>query len=343
MRQRSVSQLVIAALILAAACPVVAYGQAFTPPKGEGSVTFLAQDTLVRHHYFTTTEVDRGHIRLQSFVWDVNYGVTDKLAIGVAMPYVRAKYYGTAPHPALPGAKFLDDERYHGSAQDLRFDVRYNLTRDRVVLTPYVAVIVPTHDYVFLAHSAVGRQLREVQVGVYAARLLDPLLPNAFVQVRYAHGIPERTLNIRPNRSNLDLEVGYFVNESLRVFAMGMGQITHRGIDTPPPGGSSLANPLFVHHDQIGRENALKIGAGAALTLTDRVDVFASALKTVDGRNGHSFAYNITTGVTVSFGGRRRAPTAAPSAGQLESEVCHLVPATDKENSLAKCVCIKGS
>jgi hypothetical protein len=123
---------------------------------------------------------------------------------------------------------------------------------------------------------------------------------------------------------------------------MGMGQITHHGFDTPPPGGATLANPLFVHHDQIGRENAIKIGAGAAFSVNDRVDVFASALKTVDGRNGHSFAYNLTTGVTVSFGGKRRSPTAAPSAADLESGVCHLDP-NAKEDALAKCICIKGS
>jgi hypothetical protein len=87
----------------------------------------------------------------------------------------------------------------------------------------------------------------------------------------------------------------------------------------------------------------VKVGAGAALTLTDRVDVFASAVKTVSGRNGHAFAYNISTGVTFSFGKRARSTTTAPSAAELESGVCHADPEAEKENALAKCICIKGS
>ena len=340
-----------AAALLLLSWPVAAQAQAFTPPKGEGSVSVSLQNTLVKKHYFGLNPVDRGEIRLQAVVADFSYGITDKLAVGVSLPWIRARYTGSAPHPALPDVAFLDDGKYHSGMQDIRVDVRYNLTRDVVVITPYASVSIPSNDYQFFAHAAVGRQLKEVQFGVFVARLLDPVLPGAFVQTRFGVGVPEQTLGYRPVRSNLDFEVGYFVNDSFRVFALAMGQLTHDGIDIPPPGGSVVTNPLFVHHDQIGRENALKLGAGAALTINDRIDVFASAIKTVSARNGHAFAYNVQTGITYSFGRRGGASKAAPTAADAGSTAaCHADHANHadhdhdaKEKTLARCVCIKGS
>jgi hypothetical protein len=323
--------------------PVSAHAQAFTPPKGEGSVTVSVQNTLVKKHYFGLNPVDRGEIRLQAVVADLSYGITDKLAVGVGLPWIRAKYTGTAPHPGLPDLAFLDDGKYHSGMQDVRFDVRYNLTRDVVVITPYASVSIPSNDYQYFAHAAVGRQLKEVQFGVFVARLLDPLLPGVFVQTRFGVGVPEQTLGYRPVHSNLDFEAGYFVNESFRVFALGMGQLTHDGIDIPPPGGGAITNPLFVHHDQIGRENALKFGAGAALTINDRIDIFATAIKTVSARNGHAFAYNVQTGVTLSFGKRGGASKAAPTAADAASTGADPADNNAEKTSLARCVCIKGS
>src|SRR5512134_3102789 len=99
---RSIRFRVISAALLVL-IPALAHAQAFTPPKGEGAVTLSFQDTLVKRHYFGTTAVDRGEIRLQALLLDVGYGITDKLAIGVALPWIRAQYTGAAPHPELPG------------------------------------------------------------------------------------------------------------------------------------------------------------------------------------------------------------------------------------------------
>jgi hypothetical protein len=122
-----------------------------------------------------------------------------------------------------------------------------------------------------------------------------------------------------------------------------MGQLTHDGIDIPPPGGGAITNPLFVHHDQIGRENALKFGAGAALTINDRIDIFATAIKTVSARNGHAFAYNVQTGLTLSFGRRGGASKAAPTAADAASTGANPADNNAEKTSLARCVCIKGS
>ncbi|MBI1875545.1 MAG: hypothetical protein HYS05_16895 [Acidobacteria bacterium] len=45
-------------------------------------------------------------------------------------------------------------------------------------------------------------------------------MPGTFVQARYSYTFVERVIDIAHNRSNLDVEVGYFVNPSFRVFAL---------------------------------------------------------------------------------------------------------------------------
>src|SRR5207245_3534701 len=91
--------------------------------------------------------------------------------------------------------------------------------------------IPPSYAHRDYAPAAPRRHLREVQIETYVAKLLDPIVPGAFIQARLSYGFTQRVLDIGHNRSNADLEVGYFVNRTFRVFALGTGQLTHGGID----------------------------------------------------------------------------------------------------------------
>src|SRR5262245_54651016 len=123
MRHRiSSSTTAAAAALLLLSLPAVALAQAFTPPKGEGSVTVSFQDTLVKKQYFGPNPVDRGKIRMQAVGLDASYGLTDKLAIGLSLPWIRGQYTGANPHPGVPGTKSLDDGQYHSAWQDIRMD-----------------------------------------------------------------------------------------------------------------------------------------------------------------------------------------------------------------------------
>ena len=50
---------------------------------------------------------------------------------------------------------------------------RFLPARFKAVLFTFAGTIMPSHDYIYYAHSAVGRDLRELQVGAYWAKLLD--------------------------------------------------------------------------------------------------------------------------------------------------------------------------
>ena len=339
---RCATAVVTLTLLGASAGPAAA--QAWVPAKGEGAVAVAFQNMSVKDHILTTTRVDVGHIDTYVMLTDFTYGLTDRIAVDVSIPFVSSRYTGTRPHPTA-----LDDGRYHSTFTDLRFSMRYNLVRGGAVITPYIGTIVPSHDYEFYAHSAPGEQLRELQVGAYAATLFDRGLPGTFVSGRFAYGFTEKVLDISHNRSMADLEVGYFFTPSFRAFATAAGQYTHGGIDVPPVGGlAALPAALRPVHDQIDRAHAFKLGAGGAYSINDSVDVFASFMRTVTGRNEHALNRAITVGTSVSFTRRRQAadavtataPGSATAAKQAQTERA-ANETTTSTRSLVRCICQK--
>jgi hypothetical protein len=300
--------------------PLAVSAQAFLPSQGEGSVSVLYQNTLVDRHVFADgSRVDAGQIKADGMLVDLTYGITDRAAISISVPVMAAKYTGTRPH----AGSLVDDGRYHSALQDFRFDFRYNVFKGAAAVTPFVSTILPSHDYPYYGHGSIGRDLKELQVGVAAARVLDPIVPGAFVQARYAYGFTEAPLAVHHNRSMLDVEFGYFVNPRVRAFALATGQVTHGGIELTRQFPFDLTPDEFLHHDQISRVNLLDAGAGAQMSLTPSTDVFVSVLHTLTGINGHALTYSLTAGATWSF----RAGTLGRPHAALRKCVCEKVSA----------------
>jgi hypothetical protein len=328
--------ILMAVATLALATASVAGAQAFVPPKGEGSVSILFQDVAVKNHYYGTTPVDNGRIQTDIALFDVTYGLTDKVAVSVGIPWVATKYTGTAGHPLVDdsgskpvfyGLNPLDDGSYHQTWQDLRFNLRYNVTRKNFWLTPFVGSVMPSHNYDYFAHAAPGTHLNEFQFGVSAAKLLDSLVPGLLVQGTVGYALTGQVVGFNPNRATMDLEVGYFVTPKLRVLGLTTGQYVRDGIDMVPNAKVNLPAIFYEHHDQITRDNFLNLGMGAAYSLNERMDLYGSLVHTVAKRNGHAVDYGVTVGVTWSF-----------STGRSNDRMI-----ASSERSLTKCVCEKGT
>ena len=315
-----------------------ACAQAFVPAQGEGSVSLLFQDQFFRYHYSLAGPSDAGQIYSRSMLVDLTYGVTDKVAVNISLPWIATRYEGTKPHPLDPlnpaaGINPLDDGTWHSTAQDFRFDLRYNVTRNLgnkgIVLTPFVGSIVPSHGYGYFSHAAFGRGLHELQIGTSVAKLFERGIPGLLIQGTYAYGFTQQVVDISHNRSIASLEAAYFATPKLRLLALSSGQRTHGGLDySAPPSLATLGPTLFQHHDQIDRVNMLAVGGGASYSLTDSLDLYGSLMHTVSQRNGHGMARGLTMGLSWSFTTARGRRHAA---------------ATLAENSLARCLCEKGT
>ena len=317
-------------LAVLAGVPSLMHAQAWVNPQDQGTVTLLYQYGFDRYHAMSRGEpVDRGQTSLQAVMLDVDYSLTDQLAIRMSLPFIEGKYIGTQPHLLVRGqpqtAVELDDGNYHGGLQDFRFDVRYNVSRKKLMVTPFFTAIVPSHAYATLGHGAIGTGQREYRLGVNFGRQLGPWLPKAFVQGRYAFGMVQEVDHIALKRSYLESQLGYLVSHRLSVQGSMVATHSHNGIDFinglfP----NNLPEDQYLNHDRISRVNLLDVGASATYSVTRKTNLFVGWGRSITGTNTHLRAIVLTVGVTQNFTGRSRQEKASvlPSGESKKALVC---------------------
>jgi predicted porin len=302
---RSASILLLSG-VLAVCCAPPALAQAWLPPKGEASFSLGYGNVFVNRHYLGTAdnpgdnvESDYGHIRSQSFGMGFTYGVTNRFAVSLGLPFIVTKYYGTAGQNFFPHTIPIDDGDYHGTFQDYRFALAYQAFNGPLAVTPFVAAVIPSHGYTTFAHAAPGRDLREYLLGASVGGRLDPLLTDSYFEATYSYAFVERLMNIHHDRSDASLELGYFLTPSLAMRVIGTGHYTHGGVAFQSP--QTTPPDLFPIHDQIDKSSAINVGTGLSYTLSGSTTLYASYLTQVQGRGGHKINDALGFGVSYSF------------------------------------------
>lgn len=314
--------------------PGLGRAQAWLNASGEGTVSLLYQYGLDRYHAMSQGEaVDRGHTTFQAAMLDLDYSLTDRLAVRIGIPFIEGRYNGSQPHLLVRGQPAtvvdLDDGRYHGAMQDVRFDVRYNISRKVLMVSPFFQVSIPSHDYPTFGHTAIGTDQREFRGGVNVGRQLYPFLPKAYVQGRYAFGILEKVANIAPKRSYAEFQFGYVVGRHFSFQGSTVWMHSYNGIDfinaTFP---ADLSLDQYANHDRISRLNLLDVGASASYSIHRKTNLFVGWGRSINGTNTHLRAVVVTVGVTRTFTTRSR------------EEKASVLPAGESKNALV-CTCAK--
>jgi hypothetical protein len=282
------------ALVLQFGLIMSVQAQAWLPPKGDGQIAVTYQNIYVRDHFnYEGKRFDSGPIRTNTVVTTFEYGLTNKLALDAELTHVSSKYegfVGLVPHGPV------DTGFYHPAFQDVRVGVRYNILNGPIVVTPFVATIIPTHHYETRGHSAVGRRLHELQVGVNLGRDLEGIIPKTYVQGRYFYSIVEGVEQFNLNRSNADWEFGYFASDRLSLRFTGAWQKTYDGVRIRLD-----ANLPHYHdiHDQAAKSNFIRVGGGFSFSLTKSFDLNGDFGNTAAGSNTHA-----ARGISVGFSWR---------------------------------------
>ena len=290
------------------AVPISGFAQAWLSPKHTGTISLSYQ-----YHYIDThaiegrwlkefAGVDLGRIRSHAAVVNADYSLTDKLAFSVTLPFIGANYEGED----LSHDLHTDAGSYHPSFQDLGLEVRYNVLKSHLMVTPFIGYGLPTHPYEYFAHAAIGRRLTSLQLGTYVGRRLDPLLPDAFLQGHYSYEFVQRIRGINLNRSNIDLQFGYFLTSSFTAFGLVIGTLSHGGVSPyiiyDKDTGEIIDQDLYPQHDRIEIVRTWNVGGGAAYSINDSWQAYFTIFHTAYMRNGHPLKHQISTGVTWSFG-----------------------------------------
>jgi hypothetical protein len=298
-RRYSLQQIVALLTLLS---PVVASAQAWLPDKGGFNTTFIFNDVLNKDHWFPNGDtVDVGHSRSQTYALLANYGVTDRITVSGTLPYVITKFMGPQlSHGGLPGFD-VDDGDEHGALTDLRVGLHYQLLERPFALAPFVAYVIPLSSYYTRGHAAQGRHLEELILGFSAGKSLDPWVPRSYAQLRFSYAFVEELQNVSHDRTNLNLELGTFINSRWNVSLYGAWQWTQGGIEVPVP----PTNPYFLHHDQLSEDEFFNAGIGTGYALTPEITAFVIYMHGFSGKNGHRMNQGLTLG--FSYGYRPRA------------------------------------
>lgn len=306
----------------------VATAQAFLPPTGEGNVTVTYQNAHARGHLDLNGDRMSGEsgtdpTQTHSITLGVEFGLNDRLAMNLSIPFIQSKYGGSDPHVVrgVGPVQEWDNGTYHGTFQDFQAGVRVNIVSRPLAITSFVEAIIPSHHYPSTAHAAPGKDLRAVVVGGALGGFLDTVLPGMFFQAQLSYAVAQEVLDIRPNRCRVDSEVGYFITPRLAVRFLQSYQVTHNGLDLIAFSAPMTVVEVHGHpeievtgeyrrnHDRLQRSNFLNLGGGINFSVNESLDVFAAAAKTVWGESIHPLR-GVSVGVNMHFRTRRAAPQA---------------------------------
>jgi hypothetical protein len=303
---------------LAIIWPHTAAGQAWGLPAHTGEVTFVGQEIdHVGRMFDDGSRVPVGKAVNLGLDVEVDYAFTDRWSISTSLPFVVSKY--TDPNPPPPFLPFpaVDSCRcWRSEFADFGLTSRHTVidVNRTFVLTPFVAVGIPSHRYDYVGEAVVGRRLTELRVGADAGQRLDKLLPGVSLQADYEYTVVRRVLDIPNNRSNGSASGSIALTRAVAVQGILTWQRTHGGLRFPDdvcdaicmqdPAHAPQPERLTEFHRML-RDNYLHTGAGMSVS-TGAWDISASFLLTARGSNSHDIhVFSVTAGRSFEIHKRR--------------------------------------
>lgn len=289
-----------------AAASAQAQTQSWVPGKGHGSLSVAYQDLYISTH--TISNGNHGYpgtIDNHSVFLNLDYGLTDRLAVSVGLPFRSNRFVGPGVHnPGTldddHGEAFQDDGKFHSGWQDWNVSLRYLWKQDGLQVTPFVSFGAPSHDYVTFAHSALGSGQQHLQVGVNVGRRFGPPRQNLYFQAGASYSIMEKREDRRVNHATVNAELGYFITPRLSASVLATFQRTYNGFDFPQD-YPNQHDEHYYHHDQNLRNDFNNYGAAVSFQATPRTGVFVTYGHTGWGENTHLIKYAWTLGVSRQF------------------------------------------
>lgn len=289
---------------IACALIVGSVGANLTYGETRGHISLEYQYIKVDGFKATTGTLDIGTTNTHSMNLEVEYALTERWSISAGLPWIRKRYRGPGPHDPtsiVPPADsaFIDDGDYHSDFQDVHLGLRFTALRTpRWSIAPFVYYGVPSNDYTFFGHSAVGQNLRRAGVGTTIG--FYPALADYYLLLSPAYEFVEKTLGTNINHWRIHAEAGYFLNArvSARTFLLVKeGKGRDFPDDFPPPRNDEW----WYQHDRMVRHNYVNAGVGVDWQATARNRLSVSVMTMVHADQVHIMDYAITLGLSRGF------------------------------------------
>ena len=276
--------------------------------NGEGSLRLEYQFIRTGDFDSSIGDLDIGNTDAHVFMLSGSYAVNNRLTLSASLPYIKKRHEGALPHnPALELTAFpqadqslIDDGNFHSDWQDLYVSVSYLAKDGALSLSPFVSVGVPTNDYPFYAHAAVGRNIWHVPVGV--AFSYTPHFSDFFFNGDVAYVFTEKSLGVDINHWLVNLDFAYYLTPRFapKVFF----NIKHgtKGLSFPDDFDvTALNDESWYFHDRTIKHNFVNGGVGFDWVVSDKYMLSASALTMLDPDQVNIVDFGFSFGITRFF------------------------------------------
>lgn len=245
-----------------------------------------------------------GTVDTQSLNFEFAYHLTERLTVSAGIPYVRKRYNGTLRHdpltldPPRPYIENIDLGDWNTDFQDFHFGVRYLVKDGPVSIEPYAYLGVPSQNYAFFGHAAVGQQLLKFDVGTSVTWL--PGLSNAYYRADVGYVFVEETLGVNIDHWLINAEVGYFFSPKITARVFGQLKKGH-GLTFPDNFPPPRTSEMWYQHDRLVKHNYANAGVGIDWTINEDYQLHASALTMIWEEQVHIMDYTFSVGLTRAF------------------------------------------
>lgn len=281
------------------------------PGRGAGSIGVVVQYITITERELKVVRENFGRVTSRSAYFELDYGLTDRLALTATLPLKSIRYIGDFPHdPTLlandHGERLLDDGHYHTNWGDLGLGLRWLWrSSDRFALTPFAAYCTPSNDYPLYTETQAGRGQWRFDVGLNAQGRLGPPRANLYWKAGYAYSYMEKTRPTdaparRVNRTTLSLEIGWQATPLLTPYLAVNDARTHNGLELPEFTGLFVSDQ-FYYHDQLLPWEQMSWALGMSYQLSDRLGMSLSYGRSAKVEFGHFYEPAISFGVGYAF------------------------------------------
>jgi hypothetical protein len=286
------------------------------PARGTGSFGVTYQQISISERELVVVRENFGKVTLRSAYFEVDYGLTDRLALSVTLPLKSNRYVGDFPHDTRllandHGEEFLDDGDYHTNWGDLGVGVRWLWRQsDRLALTPFVGYYTPSNEYPLFTETQAGTGQWRFDAGLNAAGRIGAPGRNLYWQAGYAYSYLETTRpsdapSRRVNRSHVSFELGWNATPRLMPYVTLTYNTTHGAIELTefrvPLSPELFATDEFYYHDQLLPWEQRTWAVGTRYLLSKQVNLHMSYGRSGKVDFGHFYEPAFTFGFSRGF------------------------------------------
>jgi hypothetical protein len=309
LRAPSVSLLIL--LVVGAVASAQEQGRAGVPGRGAGSFAVILDQVTITEADVGILRENIGRITSRALRFELDYGVTDRLAVTASLPLSSNRYVGNNPHvPAWlvddHGEEMIDDGDFHTYWADFGLGLRWSWrSTDRLALTPFVGYYTPSSDYPIYAYSQPGRGQSRIDAGLNASGRIGPPRRNLHWKAGYAYSFTEETRPAdaparRVNRSRLTLEMTWRATPLISPYFVVTDTWSHDGLDVLEFSGIFVSDQWY-YHDQLFPWEQTTWTVGVGYQLSDRLGLSLGYGRSDEVEFGFFHEPAVSIGLNYSF------------------------------------------